>query len=95
MQGIGAHVGYTANNSIGQGLEGSKGRSAKIMCYYPAAPSCHVMAVRSGTRVVQVLCAVMVALAVWRLVLASELRPSVLGYALRPLVVHRLNASCF
>jgi len=49
---IGAHMGYTV----------IWGRVLKIvgarmqMCYYPAAPPIHEMAVVSGTRVVRVIC---------------------------------------
>jgi len=39
---------------MGQGLEG--GGAGMQMCFYPAAPPFHVMAVPSGTHVVRVLC---------------------------------------
>jgi len=41
---------------MGQGHEGIEGRGA--MCYCPATPPFHVMAVLSGTRVVRILCVV-------------------------------------
>ncbi len=52
MKEIGAHVGYTilwgrVSKVVGAGMQ---------MCYYPAAPQCHVIAVLSGTRVVRVPC---------------------------------------
>ena len=84
MKDIGSHVGYTVlldkvTNEVGAGMQ---------VCYYPAAPPIHVMAVLSGTRAMRVLC-VWVAcyvgtLAVWRHVCASGLRPSVLGCVLWP-----------
>ena len=51
MKDIGAHAGYTI----------LWGRVSKVvwagvyMCYYPAAPPFHLMAVLSGTRIVRVL----------------------------------------
>ena len=52
MKDIGALVGYTVlwgrvSKVVGAGMQ---------MCYYPAAPQFHVLAVLSGTRVVRVLC---------------------------------------
>ena len=52
MKDVGAHVGYTV-------VWGKVSKVAGVvmqMCYYPAAPPFHVMAVLSGTRVVRVLC---------------------------------------
>jgi len=57
MKDIGAHVGYT----ILWGMVSKVVRVGVQMCYYPAAPPFHVMAVLSKTRVVRVLCVVMVA----------------------------------
>ena len=52
MKDIGAHVGYIVlwrrvTKRVGAGLQ---------MCYYPAAPPFHVMAVLYGTCVERVLC---------------------------------------
>ena len=57
MKDIGAHVGYT----ILWGRVSKVVRAGVQLCYYPAAPPFHVMGVLSGTRVVRVLCMVMVA----------------------------------
>ena len=50
MKDIGGRVG----NLIRQGSEGSE--AGVQLCYYPAAPPYHVIAVVSGTRVVGILC---------------------------------------
>jgi hypothetical protein len=54
---IGAHVGYT----VIWGRVSKVVRAGVQMCYYPAEPPFHVMAVLSRTCVVRVLCAVIVA----------------------------------
>jgi hypothetical protein len=56
MKDIGAHVGH----KVLWGGVSKVVRDGVRMCYYPAAPPFHVMAVHSGTRVVRVLCVVMV-----------------------------------
>ena len=58
MKDIGALVGYTklwgrVSKVVGAGMQ---------MCYCPAAPQFHVMAVLSRTRVVRVLCALVATL---------------------------------
>jgi hypothetical protein len=58
MKNIGIHVGYT----VLWGMVSKVVRAGVQMCYHPAAPPCHVMAVLSGTRVVWALCVVMAAL---------------------------------
>ncbi len=55
MKEIGAHMGYT----VIWGKVSKVMRAGVQMCYYPAAPPFHVMAVLSGTRVVRVLWVVM------------------------------------
>ena len=51
------HVGYT----ILLGMDTKGVRIGVQMRYYPATPPFHVMAVLSGTRVMRVLCVMMVA----------------------------------
>ena len=57
MKDIGAHVGYI----VLRGRVSKLVRAGVQMCYYPAPPPFHVMAVFSGTRVVRALRVVMVA----------------------------------
>jgi len=57
MKDIGAHVGYT----ILWAKISKVVRAGVQMCYYPAAPPSHVMAVLSRTRVVRLLCMAMAA----------------------------------
>ena len=52
MKDIGAHVGYTSL----WGRVSKMVRAGVQVCYYPAAPPFHVMAVLSVPRVVQMLC---------------------------------------
>ncbi len=65
------------------------------MRHFPAAPTCEVMAVFSGTRVVWVLCELVVAHCCVAACFATGLRPTVLGDGWRPFVVTLLNALCF
>ncbi len=77
MKDIGVDVGYIV----------IWGKVSKVvcagvqMCYYPAAPPFHVMAMLSRTCIVRVLWVVMAALAAWLHACASGLRPSVFSYA--------------
>ena len=57
MKDIGGHAEYT----VLWGRVTKLVRAGVQMCYYLAAPTFHVMAVVSWTRVVRVLCMVMVA----------------------------------
>ena len=57
MKIISAHVECT----VQWGRVSNVVRAGVPMCYYPAAPPFHVIAVLSGTRVVRVLCVVMAA----------------------------------
>ncbi len=91
MKDIVAHVGYTVLY-MWQGHEGSEGRGANALPASGTANSCDGGALLDS-RSAGPMCGDNPV--VWLHVCTSGLRPSVIGYALRPLVVHLLNASCF